>query len=102
LIEGMSDFSAILQFIGSIVAWVLNRTIDLICLCLLLISCVLPWRIIENCRSDKNFRELSFEAFCLTIFDLITLPAAIIACTSYLQWPAIFRAGRDYADDEIW
>ena len=43
-----SDFSAFLELIGKVVLWVIYRTLDLLSLCFLVLSCALPWRLWEN------------------------------------------------------
>ena len=46
-----SDFTAFLALIGNFVVWVLKRTLDLVALMCLLLSCALPWRLGENLNS---------------------------------------------------
>ena len=97
------DFSAILSIIGSIVLFVLKRTIDLICLTIYLISFILPWRIIEeiNHPLDHNWKSSAFLSFCVTLFDCFAIPLGIISLFSPLRWPHILLAFRDYKKDSI-
>ena len=62
-----SDFTAFLALIAKVVLWVISRTVDLICLILLVISCVLPWRLVENiCTFEfsDDWRCLAFVSAC--------------------------------------
>ena len=70
----MSEFAIILEVVGKAVSCVFNFTVDTICLALLVVSCVLPWRIIyiwkklnantPNFRSEKkNHSTQIFEIF---------------------------------------
>lgn len=52
-----SDFTAFLALIGQAVVWVIARTIDLLALALLLLSCVLPWRILEHMSGFEGFDD---------------------------------------------
>jgi hypothetical protein len=101
----MSDFSAILDLLASVVTFVIKWTVNLICACVYLVSVVLPWRMWEefaNRRNVDDWRCNAFLSLFLTIFDVIAIPLGIISLSSVLRWPHIAKAFKDYSKTEPW
>jgi hypothetical protein len=100
----MGDFTEILRIIGKIVLFILERTIDIICLALLLISWVLPWRVCEyqGTLFGSDWRADALESFFLTLFDCVTLPLGLISLISPMRWIHIGLAISDYRKSKRW
>ena len=99
----MSEFGEIIEFIGKIVKWVIERTIDLLCLCVLLVSSAPPWRLIENFNLQiSDFRELACVSLLLTICDCLVIPLGCISMVSPLQWYGLYCACRQYRVSDAW
>lgn len=101
----MSDFSAILELLASVVTFVLKWTINIICFCVYLMSFVLPWRIFEELSEYNNINDWRCNAFVslfLTIFDVTAIPLGIISLSSVLRWRHISKAFNDYSTDNPW
>lgn len=100
-----AGFSEILGVIADILIFLIKRTIDVICITLLIASSVLPWRLFENLFSEKldsDWRAFSFFAFLLTLGDLFIFPLGMISLVSPLRWYQIMKGFSDYNSRDIW
>lgn len=105
----MSDFSAILELLAKLVAFVIKWTLNLICLCIYLASMVLPWRLVEELNRRDNYDGDMGEWRCnailsllLTIYDAIAIPLGLISLASILRWRHISEALNEYTLREAW
>ena len=102
----MSEFEAIIDLISSVVKFVIEKTIDLICVVFLTISCVLPWRIVEIINdphlTHRNWREKSVVNFFLTLFDCFAVPISAISLASPLRWKQIYFIQQGYSYGRPW
>ena len=102
----MSEFEAIIDLISSVVRFAIDKTVDLICVCLLVASCIFPWRIAEIINdpdmSDNNWHCESVVHFFLTIFDCIAVPLSFVALVSPLRWIQVFYVCKQYRYSRAW
>ena len=79
-----NELQEFLKLLGRIIAWIFLWTLNLICFCLFLISCIALWRtywIISDVLSSSNmskFREHATVQFFIVIGDILVLPFGII------------------------
>lgn len=78
----MSAFTEFLAILRSVVTWILERTADLVCTALLLLACVLPWRLSKVCSTmqdrDPGYRCWCLTEFCLAVVDIVCLAVGLL------------------------
>lgn len=88
------DFLVVLRFVGRLVQWVLELALDILCLIILLLPLVLPWRAVAVWLSSPDatnggtysgngrsaFRWWAVMHFGAALFDMIAIPVALAAC----------------------
>ena len=96
----MSEFSAILDVLTSVVNFVFNLTIDCVCGAVVLASCIAVWRIpvifdkLSQISSRNRWHELACESIFLSLADCILLPLSLLILISPLRWnhiPKLFQ-----------
>jgi hypothetical protein len=85
----MDDFTAILEFLATVVAKLVDLTINIACGAFLVGSAFAPWRWPEIFHDlgkfssgNKRWKEMCFESFICTLLDLVKIP---LVCTGFLS-----------------
>lgn len=81
----MSILSEAIVCIGEVIKFVLERTLDLICLALAVGAMAVPWRApfaigaVCDALSNDSFREESAQQFFCSMVDVVTVPLGLVA-----------------------
>lgn len=84
-----NEFEQVIELIAAIVTWLLNRTLDLICSLLFIISMIFPWRWIGLASAKKSLfsssdrGEVNVHVICAgsmigSLFDMVTIFPTVI------------------------
>ena len=80
-----NEFQAFLLFAWRIIKFIIDVTLDIICLCVLIVSCVLPWRTVwiiadlfDGDLTESKFRSKAAVQLLCSLYDIITLIPLII------------------------
>ena len=89
----MNDFTAIFEFLATVVAKLVDLTINVACGAFLIASAITPWRWPEIfhdtgkfLNNAKKWKELCFESFVCTVLDCIKIPLVCLGFFSPYRW----------------
>jgi hypothetical protein len=88
----MSEFRAIIDVIGTVVNFVFEATLDVICGVLMFAACLAFWnitRILDECtknQSRNDWRSECIGLFLTALLDFILLPFCVLIVLSPMRW----------------
>jgi hypothetical protein len=92
----MSEFAEIVEFVGFIVKWAFELTLNVICGGLLMVSAVFPWRVPEICFSARTYdpgqgwRQFCVKNIRITLFDVVAVPLGLFSLLSPVRWKQVY------------
>jgi hypothetical protein len=94
-----NEFELVIKVIASVVTWVIETTLDVICFVLAVAACIIPWRlfsfmnVILDDKKFKKFREnyrmYCFVSFFGSMFDIVVMPFAVIGIVTLSRMPIV-------------
>lgn len=102
-----NEFQELIELIRNVVVFILEWTLNLICLVLLVVSLALPWRLIaffgrsKKMKDMAEFRMLGAASFFISAIDLIVLPFLFLGILSVTRAANVINAIMPCKTDEI-
>ena len=106
----VNEFEQVLHLVASIVFWIFDRTLDLLCTALLVASLILPWRLVVFCCSGgiiidregrKNYRSICIESVKVSFFDLFVFPFFIAGLITVVRAPLVLHAALCSSEKDV-
>lgn len=111
-----SEFEAIISVLSETVSFLFNLTVDALCTCLLLLSCILPYRVslilkifsdregiaaINATNNNKHlfYRGVCFMTFAFTIMDVFLFISLILIFITPRRWMQVYYAFKCYYNE---
>ena len=93
----MSDFGELIAMIGTVTQFLFNRSVDVIMTGFLVISFVMPWRILLlTDDSFNNYWSYALTSFFSTLADLFVIPLLFFSFVSPVRWQFVGIAFIEY------